>query len=317
MAVTVDINPWGKVLDYHSEGAVAEVLRAVYLKEGRLVLEDIRDQELDIRSGCYTFQLRVNQTLGGNQWNVWKNLSVLKNLFPALDVHPHFGLGDEQAVARRALYLPGLPKVGLTRPSVCGHLLFERAPLDQNFMISSAPHGEGSEPYWEAMRAYLRGPGTGKFYLNPGSQQLNGSIPPEVFKALQGRMSIFQSNETEAAIFASTYGGDGATEKNLPDMLGSDWTVVSRGAKGLRMYAGGECFEVGIPSDERARRVLGDSFCEKGHDVGCGDSVLATLIAIKETMPSMPPEKALNTAASVGSIQFHHQGSNLSAVYGV
>ncbi len=201
MAVTVDINPWGKVLDYHSEGAVAEVLRAVYLKEGRLVLEDIRDQELDIRSGCYTFQLRVNQTLGGNQWNVWKNLSVLKNLFPALDVHPHFGLGDEQAVARRALYLPGLPKVGLTRPSVCGHLLFERAPLDQNFMISSAPHGEGSEPYWEAMRAYLRGPGTGKFYLNPGSQQLNGSIPPEVFKALQGRMSIFQSNETEAAIF--------------------------------------------------------------------------------------------------------------------
>ena len=128
-----------------------------------MVLEDVRDGELDICAGRYVFNLRVSQTLGGNQWNVWENLEVLKQFFPGLDVRPHFGLGDERAIARRALYLPGLPKVNLTRPAGCGDLLFEKAPVNRNFMISSAPHDEGSEAYWKALQSYLGGTGTGKF----------------------------------------------------------------------------------------------------------------------------------------------------------
>lgn len=316
MAVAVDVNPWGKVLDYRSEGAMAETLRSVYLEEGGLVLEDVRAGELDILAGRYEFQLKISQTLGGNQWNVWQNLAVLRGIFDGLQVQAYFGLGSEGAIARRNLYLPGLPKVNLTRPSTLGDLLFARPPEGQNFMLSSAPHGEGSEPYWKALQKYLETSSEGKFYFNPASQQVRGSVPPDVLEGMRGRISIFQVNEEEARIFARTYGGEGTVEEDLPVLLGSDWTVVSRGAKGLRMYAGGECFEVGVPTDERARRILGDIFCEEGHDVGCGDSVLATLIAIKETRPDLHPERALEMAADMGSIQYHHKGSNLSAVYG-
>lgn len=316
MAVTVDINPWGKVLDYRAEGAMAETLKSVYLEEGGLALKGARNGELDILAGCYTFQLKVSQTLGGNQWNVWQNLTVLRGIFDGLQAQAHFGLGDESAIARRNLYLPGLPKVNLTRPNTLGDLLFARPPEEQNFMISSAPHGEESGPYWKALQNYLDTSSEGSFYFNPASQQVRGSVPREVLEGMRGRVSIFQVNEEEAGIFARTYGGEGTGEEDLPALLGSDWTVVSRGAKGLRMYAGGECFEVGVPSNERARRILGDIFCEEGHDVGCGDSVLATLIAIKETRPDLHPEMALKMAADMGSIQYYHKGSNLFAVYG-
>jgi hypothetical protein len=287
-----------------------------YLRTCNMHLEELEGDKAVISSNARFYELTVRRVLGGNQWNVWQNLEILKRVFDGLEVRPHFGLGSQEALARRNLYLPGLPKVNLSRPAVLGSLLFEDAPLDRNFMISSAPHGEGSEPYWKALRKYLEGANAGKFYFNPATQQIRGSVPREVLEGMRGRISIFQVNEEEAKIFARTYGKEGAVEIDLPDLVGAEWTVVSLGARGLRMYAGGECFEVDISNGDMARRLLGENFCEEGHDIGCGDATLAALIATKETMPDVDPKKAAQLAMEFASIQYHHTGSNLSAVYG-
>lgn len=316
MALTVDINPWGKAEDIHANGTVAECLKKDYLETGNMRLEELDADKAVISSNLRFYELAIQRVLGGNQWNVWKNLSVLKGISPGLDVRPHFGLGCEEAIARRNLYLPGLPKVNLTRPNQLGSLLFEDAPLNRNFMISSAPHGKEAGPYWEALQRYLAGPGKGKFYFNPASHQIRGSVPSEILERMRGRISILQTNEPEAATFARTYGGESATEQDLPDMFGAEWTAVSLGAQGLRLYVGGEKpFEMGISDDAMARRILKEKFCEEGHDVGCGDATLAALIAVKETHPNVDPKKAAEFSMEVAGVQYRHKGSNLASIY--
>ena len=311
--VLVDVNPMGKVEDLHTEGRTACTVKALFLRSRSMDLLEDRGSEVEVRVANQEFSLDVRRVLGGNQWNVLKNLQFLKqHFYPNLNVQAHFGLGSESRVARKNLYLPDLFKVDLSMPKDAGNILFSRDLAGQRVMVSSAPFGEMGKLYWDG----LKNSNVEGFYWNPGSKQIErteGSLDEAGLKAMRGKVEIFQLNAEEAARFARNYGGPGACEKDLPEIVGAKWTVITEGAKGLRVYADGNVHEEGVCDESLAHEILGSRYVS-AEEIGCGDATLAEWIALRESHPEISVADAAKIVAAVGSVQYHHMGANLSAL---
>ena len=239
----VDVNPMGKVVDVKSLGRTALTLAAFQKCVGGLELIEDRGREIDVRVVGQEFNLRVERVMGGNQWNVLNNLRVLNEAgFPSLEVEAHFGLGTEEAVARKSLYLPGCSKIDLETPEGPGQVIFDKRLKEKNIVISSAPHGESGQAWWRAWERFLLEDKSCSYYWNPARKQLDGGVPGEVRRRLHGRVAIFQVNEREAQQYLNAY-ASGAQLKDLPEVVGAEWTVITRAEKGMRLYAGGEVYE--------------------------------------------------------------------------
>lgn len=309
MTVIADINPYAAVLDYRAEGGDTEDFVKNFLEEGKKPeLLDDNGETIIVEMGRKRFELEVKRALGGNQMNTAANLELLAKWTPGLKVEKHFGLKDESGqlkVVRKSLYAPGLKsKIDLVSPQEVGDIIFERPDLDEkNIIISSSPHGEMGKPYWEAFRDFLETNKSSGIYWNPGTVQIAGTVDRKLLAAMKGRVSIMQLNEKEAAGFMRNYLGGEHDISRLATVVNSDWTVVTRGAEGLGVYANGEYYPHGL-SDIGKKG--------KGDDVGCGDAVFAAFIAIKEALKGMPMEAATEMASIIGAYQFSNPESNLA-----
>lgn len=316
MALTVDINPMGKVEDVEGLGQTALTVARLYRRSGELELLEDRGRELEVRVARQVFSLKVDRVMGGNQWNVYNNLGVLREAgFADIDIKAHFGLGNPEATARKSLYLPDLAKIDLVTPDNPGELVFSKKPRDENIVISSAPHGEMGKTWWEAWLRFLKEDDTCRYYWNPARKQLDGGVPEEVRRLLHGRIGIFQVNEVEAQQYLDAY-APGKRLNDLPEVVGAEWTVVTRGAQGMRLYAGGELYDEPILSKSVAQEILGQKFCP-GRDVGCGDSGFAAFIAAKESSQQRGFQETVRMATAITGLQYNHAGSNLSELRGV
>lgn len=305
----IDINPWGVVEDMHAEPDFEASFFAKLYNEGARAVKLLREErdsiELDQLND--TIRLKIRKVLGGNQWNVYQNLRTLK----AANFDAHFGMTDGK-VARKVLYVPGIPgKIDLQNPDGLGETVWNKDLKNTDVFISSSPPILGGELYWKGLHEALdRDPSTGIIW-NPQRKQIApGGLHRETLRALNGRVKILQVNEAEAKDMVKNYiHADGNIDR-LQDLVQSDWTIVTRGADGIRGYVGGRTYNEAIyKRDSYVKAHLGDDYCE-GMDVGCGDVVMATLIKEQNT----PLERALRFAALLGKIQFHHAGSNLSTV---
>lgn len=312
----VDINPMGKVEDLHGLGQTAKSMAALHKWRPGVELLADRGRELDLRVAGLEFNLKVERVMGGNQWNVWKNLNFLREAGVAdIDVKAHFGLGKPEATVRKSLYLPGLAKIDLVTPDNPGELIFYRRPEGENIVISSAPHGEMGKAWWEAWLRFLEEDDTCRYYWNPARKQLDGGVPEEVRRRLHGRVSIFQVNEAEARQYLEVY-APRAELSDLPEVVGAEWTVVTRGAQGMRLYANGEFYDEPILPKSVAQEILGHKFCPE-RDVGCGDSGFAAFIAAKESSQQSGLQETVRVATAITGLQYNHAGSNLSELRGV
>lgn len=308
MVVVIDRNPYGVVEDLFAEEGDIQALAKVVTESGQKPeLDQDNGESIRVKLGRKHFNLRVRRVLGGNQYNVSQNLENSKRVTPKLKVENHDALKDEQGnlkVVRKSLYVPGLKeKIDLVTPDEIGEIVFEKDLTDKNLVISSAPHGEMGKAYWEAFREFLINNSSTKIYWNPGRVQIHGNLDREVLELMRGRVSIMQMNEAEARIFMHNYLTGEKDLSKLSEAVNSEWTVVTQGDKGLRVYVDGKLHEqegIKLP-------IKG-----KGNDVGCGDAVLSTFIAFKEVVPSTPIEAVALAAAVNGALQFSNQNPNLA-----
>ncbi len=308
-----DLNPMSSVEDLHYMGGSVKAIAALHKWKPGIELVEDRGNEIEVRVAGEEFHLRVTRQIGGNNRNVLNDLRALRDaVFPDLEVEAHLGLGKEHIVARKSLYLAGHPKIDLVTPTDPGEIIFDGKPRDKNIVISSAPHGEKGQRWWDAWAEFLQNDQSCRYYWNPARKQLEGGVPARVRESLRGRVSIFQVNEQEAAQYLEAY-APGAELKNLPEIVGADWTVITEGARGIRLFAGGEEYHAPVPPDGMAREILGGQYMQV-MDIGCGDAVHSANIAAKENFPDIAPQLAIEFAARVGSLQFHHKGSNLQVL---
>ncbi len=311
----IDINPWGVVEDLHTEPdlggnhfPIAGYFAKLYNEGDRDVkLLREKDDTIELDYLNETIRLRVKRVLGGNQWNVYKNLKTMK----AEGVSAHFGIPDEK-IARKVLYVPGIPgKIDIKNPDGIGKLVWNQDLKDTDVFISSSPPIIGGEDYWKGLReALARDKSTGIIW-NPQRKQIaKGGLAPETLKSLKGRVKILQVNEAEGREMVQNYLHRDGNIDRLKDLVRSDWTIVTKGAQGIRGYVNGRICEVpASQKDINVKAILGEDYCE-GMDVGCGDMVMATLITRQDNIL----EDALKFASFMGKIQYHHQGSNISSV---
>lgn len=320
MSVLVDINPWGIVQDIHAEADASTALfREAYLERRReLTLQRDADGIIEVALDTLVFNLRVHKVIGGNQHNVYSNLKFLKQslplLKPLLRIEAHRGIKDPKIISRRNLYIPGMEKIDLSIPTHNGDIIFDRKDLaDKNLMISSSPTGEKGREYWNKFRRYLHGPNVRKIYWNPASKQIHGGLKRETLNSLLRNVAIIQMNESEAETFVRNYFNDKGSAHDLRHVVQADWTIVTLGANGIRAYVNEEMYEEKPVDPTFTKEVLDGQYTE-ANDIGCGDVVLSTLIAIKECIPNIPIRAALNLANVMGALQFHNKGSNLSNI---
>ncbi len=305
----IDINPYGAAEDMHAEPDFEASYFARLYNEGardvRLIKETDGKIELDQLQD--TVRLKIKKVLGGNQWNVYQNLRTMK----ASNFDAHFGISNGE-VARKILYVPGIKgKIDLKNPDGIGEPVWNKNLKDTDVFISSSPPLIGGEAYWKGLRDALNRDKSTGIIWNPQRKQIApGGLERETLKALKGRVKILQVNEAEAKDMVSSYLHRDGNIDRLQDLVQSEWTVVTKGAEGIRGYVGGRKYDEPIyERDGYVRASLGEDYCE-GMDVGCGDVVMATLI----TQQNYPLQRALRFAALMGKMQFHHAGSNLSTV---
>lgn len=307
----IDINPWGIGEDMYAEPNKEDAgYFATLYNQGDREVEfgSDTDTSLELNYLGDIIRLQIRKVLGGNQWNVLQNLKAMN----ANDAEAHFGTPGGKPI-RKILYVPGIPgKIDLVNPEDVGDLVWNKDLKDTDVFVSSSPQVLGGEAYWQGLRdALARDASTGIIW-NPARKQISGGLEQETLEALKGRVKILQVNEAEARKMVGNYQHGDCDIDRLPELVNSKWTIVTRGARGIRAYVDGQIYDEGISThDDIVKAILGEKYCD-GADVGCGDMVLATLIMHQD----LPIEMALQRAAFMGKMQFHHAGSNLSSISG-
>lgn len=313
--LVIDENVWGRVEDFHAEndGASRELKCKMRMtgKKPELVSDEGGDI-ITVALGQEEFSLKVRRAIGGNQHNVWSNLGVLRpEMIGEGEVELHTGL--QNGPVRKVIYIHGIGhKTNLVDPAENGPLVFDRDLTDTTVFISSSPHGESGKPYWAGLREALKRHPDMSVIWNPGSIQIAPhGIERETIEALGGRVRMMQVNEEEAEELVRWHLHADGDIARLQDLVGAEWTVVTRGAKGIRVYAGGQTYNEPVITDTHfMHAILKNEYCD-GNDVGCGDAVTATFIA---DMDKYELPVILKTANTIAKLQFHHMGPNLSNI---
>lgn len=312
----IDINPFGIVEDLHCEKNFnSDLFREEYRKRPTTpqILSESGDF-IELMMNGMIFNLKVARAMGGNQFNVWQNLKTLhpeKVQNGTFDAHSGFG----EKIHRKVMYVTGIDeKIDLSNPVDIGDPVFDRDLSNSRLFISSSPHGEMGQAWWQSLRDALEQYPDMEIVWNPGSKQINrGGISQDTLKALKDRVRLMQVNEKEAKTLVSQHLHPDGEIDRLKDLVNATWTLVTRGPKGIRAYENGNVHDEEIIEDTTiARRFLREEFCES-NDVGCGDSVMATFLG---NMDNLKIHEILKIANTMAKIQYHHKGPNLSTVKG-
>lgn len=314
MTVHIDINPWGIVEDIHvrpDQAGYEKLLESYEANGSRLECVEEGEDVILLRIGRDYFRLKIRKTIGGNQWNVAENLRFMQEVLgfneQGLDVVAHRA---EPRITRKNLYIPGLKeKIKLCESGCEGVSIFSKDLVGSSVMISSAPPDNDTWNYWQQLRDYVAVNPEIRFYWNPGSRQIAGSLTRETLTALEGRVLVRQMNLAENRDFHNYY-------DRIVRPPSADWIVTTCDKDGLIITtSSGETLSQPITSAPKIfKQFLGIWYVDKvtkETTVGGGDAALAALIAAREVKPDVSPRHAALFASAISSMQCHHKGPNL------